>query len=996
MGTECPYDEYCKPKLADLLTAIKLDVEFTSAQGNYLSTKDGRRVLDFIGGFGATILGHNQSELVEETITALRQGIPVHAQSSLRGESARLAALLNQCTPPGHEYFVHFTNSGGESVEAAIKHAYKVHFDKVRREYERISRVLNEFYHSFDRSGLDVDLPNKSKDLTDFRENLEEHNLTQFEAFQNNPVVVALKGSFHGKTSSALKVTFNKSYREAYEGLSAIRTAFISPDQPERLEELVAEHISVFYYPVLTGRQVSLRPIKMTRVIGFIFEILQGEGGMRPVPLCTLQYLAGVRQRVKVPFILDEIQTGCGRLGSVYAYAQTPLAHHAPEYIVVSKALGGGLVKIGAALIRKDIYDQDFGILHTSTFAEDELSSRVAIKTLQLLTRNDGELLCQVQDKGAYLLRELRSLQTRYPNIVKDVRGAGLMIGVEFTPLDDHSPFFRSSGKQGVLSLLIASYLLEYHNIRLLAPLSTMLKGNPGKQRLSILRIQPSLTITIEEITLLVNALAEVLEIIARNNEYCLTAHLAGTHVPETIRRSPEHMEVRWPIVTEHHHIDARAGFIIHPTTVDNLMEYYFPSFNRYPSIKDGLITWWNRIARFLEPIHVRSTVVSSNDFVVENNLVFVPYLPDYMVSTTTPHLVQEIRDKVQDAVTLAKELGDDNIPVSMVGLGAYTSIVTRNAELINDYEVPVTTGNTYTTALTICGVLHAAKLRGIDLRHATVAVVGASGNIGSVVSEILAACVGRLKLVGRPGKDHRLRLKFVRELCWRKLLRVLRPDTKALDGPTYTPAGDLLTQVANVIEKYRDQFVQQSPALFRVPNNAPIPKDSGSQFERVLEGLHLSSKEYPPIEIAIGLESLSDCDVVVVATNSPDPNLILPDMVKPGALVCCSSIPSNLSIRFEEDLNRNLAFDGGLAQLPEGSRIDFVGMPGGRLTYGCLAETLLLGFDGTNHSFSKGAITSEQVYEILNMAETYGFSLGDIKLNNRILGTGLSHSGHL
>lgn len=996
MSTECPYDEYCKPKLADLLAAIKLDVEFTSAQGNYLSTKDGRRVLDFIGGFGATILGHNQSELVEEAITALRQSVPVHAQSSLRGESARLAALLNQCTPPGHEYFVHFTNSGGESVEAAIKHAYKVQFDMIRREYERISRVLNEFYYSLDRNGLDVDLPNKSKDLTDFRDNLDEYNLTQFEAFQNNPVMVALKGSFHGKTSSALKVTFNKSYREAYEGLSAIRTVFINTDHPERLEELVAEHVSVFYYPVLIGRQVTLRPIKMTRVIAFIFEILQGEGGMRPVPLHTLQYLAEVRQRVKVPFILDEIQTGCGRLGSVFAYAQTPLAQHAPEYIVVSKALGGGLVKIGAALIRKDIYDQDFGILHTSTFAEDELSSRVAIKTLQLLNRNDGELLHQVREKGEYLLRELRSLQARYPNTIKEVRGAGLMIGMEFSLMDDHSPFFRSSGKQGVLSLLIASYLLEYHNIRLLAPLSTMLKGNPGKQRLSILRIQPSLTITIEEITLLVNALAEVLEIIARNNEYCLIAHLAGTHVPESIRRSPKHMEVGWPIVREHRHIDARAGFIIHPTTVDNLIEYYFPSFNCYPSIKDGLVTWWSRIARFLEPIHVRSTLVSSNGFVVENNLVFVPYLPDSMVSTTTPYLVQEIRDKIQDAVTLAKELGDDNIPVSMVGLGAYTSIVTRNAELINDYEVPVTTGNTYTTALTICGIIHAAKLRGIDLRHATVAVVGASGNIGSVVSEILAARVGRLKLVGRPRKDHRLRLKFVRELCWRELLRVLRPNTKELDGPTYTPTGDLLTQVANIIEKYREQFVQYNPSLFRMPDDAPLPKNTGSQFEKTLDGLQLSPEEYPQIEIVIGLESLSDCDVIVVATNSPDPNLILPDMVKPGALVCCSSIPSNLSMQFEENLNRNLAFDGGLAQLPEGSRIDFVGMPGGRLTYGCLAETLVLGFDGRNHSFSKGAITSEQVYEILNMAETYGFSLGDIKLNNRILGTGLPHSGPL
>lgn len=449
-------------------------------------------------------------------------------------------------------------------------------------------------------------------------------------------------------------------------------------------------------------------------------------------------------------------------------------------------------------------------------------------------------------------------------------------------------------------------------------------------------------------------------------------------------------------MVTEHRHMDARAGFIIHPTTVDNLIEYYFPSFTRYPSIKEGLVAWWNRIARFLEPIHVHNSLVSSGDYVVENNLVFVPYLPDSMVSTTTPYLVQEIRDKVQDAVTLAKELGDDNIPVSMVGLGAYTSIVTQNAELINDYEVPVTTGNAYTTALTICGIIHAARLRGIDLRHATVAVVGASGNIGSVVSEILAARVGRLKLVGRPGKDHRSRLKFVRGLCWLELLRVLRQKTRGLDGPTSTPTGDLLTQVANILEKYREQFAQHSPLLFRMPDDTPLPKNTGSQFEEALDGLQLSLEEYPQIEMAIGLESLSDCDVIVVATNSPDPNLILPYMVKPGALVCCSSIPSNLSTQFEENLNRNLAFDGGLAQLPEGSRIDFVGMPGGRLTYGCLAETLLLGFHGRNHSFSKGTITSEQVHEILNMAETYGFSLGDLKLNNRILGTGLSHSGHL
>ena len=132
-----------------------------------------------------------------------------------------------------------------------------------------------------------------------------------------------------------------------------------------------------------------------------------------------------------------------------------------------------------------------------------------------------------------------------------------------------------------------------------------------------------------------------------------------------------------------------------------------------------ALHRWWTSVCRFLEPQNVYHSLVKSHGFVVENSLVFVPYLPDYLVETEDPKLVQEIRDKIQDAVTIARELGDDNIPVGMVGLGSYTSIVTQNGTTLNDYEVSVTSGNVYTVAPTLLGLLRGAEEQGIDLCQA-------------------------------------------------------------------------------------------------------------------------------------------------------------------------------------------------------------------------------------------------------------------------------------
>jgi len=983
MSIKKQYSDFCKPKLAALLSALKLDPHIVSAEGNYLKCDDGKNVLDLVSGFGAAVLGHNHPEIVQAATTALQNNVPVSAQGTIRGASARLGQKLNELLPTGSApYYVNFSNSGTESIEAAIKHAYKVRFEKVLREYERLSRLLNDFYYRIERMPECPEIPGKNKDgknkdLIDFRDDLDEYNLAQFESFQNNPVMISFKGGYHGKTISSLKVTFNKSFRESFGGLSAIQPVFLDPDSPERIAEVVEENGCTFLYPTIEKNKIELKPVKMTKVIGLIFEIIMGEGGIKPLNDYTLDFLASHHKKLGLPYIIDEIQTGCGRLGSIYGYADTPLATVSPDYIALSKALGGGIAKIGATLIREDIYEQDFGILHTSTFGEDDFSSEIALSTLDILSRNNNEVLGDVANKGQYLLNRLNELCLEFPAVIKEVRGKGLMLGLEFTALEERSPFFRASGKQGVLSLLVASYLLEYHNIRVLAPLTTMLKGNPGKNRLSVIRIQPPLTVTDWEIQRLIAGLREVCQIIQHNNEFCLVAHLIGRPLELKDRKSCKQFMARWPVAESSRPIDARAGFIVHPIDLKTLIEYYFPSFGAYAFEETKVFDWWNSISRFLEPVHVKNEYVTSNEFTVELNLVFVPYLPHYInAHKDDVRLSCEMRDKVQDAVTVARELGDDNIPVSIVGLGAYTSIITQNAQTINDYEVPVTTGNAYTVGLTVQGILEAAATKGLNIEQAEVAVVGAAGNIGLVLSQILLPRVNRLTLMGsaKPGSEYRLRYAW--QQCLFELLQLVQKEQAGGIG------------FANTLIQGNGHRIYQHFEQSTSPNATELKRQmvttSVSQLHAKLleEILVEETTELTPV-ITTSAKDLSDADIVIAATNSEDTDLIQPKQLKPGAIVCCASVPSNLSQLFGER-NDQFAFDGGLAKLPEDSAINFVGMPKHGLSYGCLAETLVLAFDGQNHSYSKGVLQPVHVYDILEKAAQHGFDLGSLKIGDK------------
>jgi len=987
------YRDFCKPKLADLLDSLGLDRTYVRAEGVMLTDSDGREVIDFVGGFGAALIGHNHPAMRAELHRLVDACEPVHVQASRRAAAGELARRLSGLTGVATGYNVNFSNSGAEAIEAALKHAYKVRFDAVRREYERLTRILGDFYYRMEEAHPDVVVPG-GKTLTDFRDDLDEYNLAQFEQFQNHPVVIACKGSYHGKTASALKVTFNKTFREAYEGLSAIKACFVSPQQPERIGEIINEECCTFLYPVLGDGGIELRPVRMGTVIALMLEPILGEGGVKPLPDAFLAHLAAHHGEWQVPFIVDEIQTGCGRTGAMFAWRQGPLATIAPDYLVLSKALGGGLAKIGATLIRKDIYDDDFGILHTSTFGEDELSSRLALKFLDLLHADDGRLLTDIVAKGEHLRAGLRALQGEFPTVIKEVRGRGLMVAIEFGALAERSPFFRSSGKQGFLSLLISSWLLHHHHLRTFAPLTAMLKGNPGKNRQSVLRIQPPALISVAQLDALVAALREALVIVTRNNEYALIAHLMRLPLTAEQRQDPAAFPARFPIsggpggaahrdeseqpgaagimatvpaepgCDGHRRIDTRTGFVVHPTTVDNLVEYYFPSFAHFAAPASAVEDWWNRVSRFLEPLHVRSHQVSANDFVVENNLIFVPYLPATITATVgrdgDARRRQEIRDKINDAVTIAKELGDENIPVTMVGLGAYTSIATDNGTLINDYEMAITSGNAYTTALTVLGVIAAAQRCGLDLTHAEVAVVGAAGNIGQVVARILAPRVGSLSLVGSERRDALARLRVSALACVQDVLA----------------AGDEADGfLARRLRAWLAARPDISPHAWRAWALAGDAGLIGVEHRAVRAAL----AEAPGIGLHQGcdLTALGNADVVVIATSSHRSDLVTPAMVKSGAIVGCTSVPSNLAATFQG--SEAIVFDGGLARLPESSAIDFVGMPKGGDAYGCLAETLLLGFEGASHSFCKGALTADQVRRTMAMADAFGFTLAPL-----------------
>jgi len=201
-------------------------------------------------------------------------------------------------------------------------------------------------------------------------------------------------------------------------------------------------------------------------IAGVILEPVQGEGGIN---ICSNEYMRAARRlctQYGACLILDEVQTGMGRTGKWWGCEHAGVV---PDVMAVGKAFGGGVMPTGACIGTKKVWEKyiENPFLMTTTFGGNPLAMAAAIATMQVI-HSDG-LVQQAKDKGDYFLYRLKRLQAQFPLIVKEVRGLGLMLGIEFHLNEMGYRFSAGVFERG---LLVSGTLVNARVIRVEPPIT--------------------------------------------------------------------------------------------------------------------------------------------------------------------------------------------------------------------------------------------------------------------------------------------------------------------------------------------------------------------------------------------------------------------------------------------------------------------------------------------------------------------------------------------
>jgi len=793
------YGHYCRPEMARMLQSLSLDAVYERAEGDYMWQRRGEhlvKVLDLVGGFGVNLLGHYHPELVAEDIRLVQERVPLMAQGSCRRGATQLAKAL--CERTG-DYITIFTNTGTETVEAALKH-------------------------------LALERPEKR-------------------------LICAVRGAFHGKTTGAVQLTY--SYREPYAHMGP-EVRFIDMHDPAdwaALETQLEEIGAIFIEPIL------------------------GEGGVKPLPAPFVEWIKKIQSETDIPIVADEIQTGFYRTGCFLACQDLGLE---PDYICLSKVLGGGLAKIGALLIKRERFVDEFSFKHSSTFAEDDRGCFLALKAIEIVERE--QLGQRALETGGYLFGKLQELRDRFPDLIKDIRGRGLMLGIELQDISDSpSNALRMLSQQEYLGYLAAAYLLNVHCIRV----------GPTLSERFTLRVQPSAYIPRVEVDRFVDALQLFCEALRAADVAYLTSYQVGRHPGPIVDFSGSRLSRR-----ETPRTPKRVAFIGHLLHPDHALLWDASLI----SLKHNLLEFMEKPSRILMgTIFDQLNVQSITGEEVHLSYIGLDLTPKQIMEGIYARDTQWMMDKIEDAVMQARDYG-----CQAVGLGAYTSILSGNCKRITTQGITLTSGNSLTVGMAIEGMKHAAHMSGIDIRRSKLAVLGATGNIGATLALMMAPQVESVLLVVRDAHSPR---------------------------------------VKSMVEE-----------IGQVARNLEVTDD---------------------------LRELCHCNLIAAASNNPEP-LIHPEHLSSEPVVVCDvAVPADVSP--EIPLQRPLVtvMRGGLVKLPRNEDFLIAGLdlePG--YVFACMAETLLMGLEGTINSVSFGSIKPEGVNWALQAAQKHGFALGKLELS--------------
>ena len=328
-------------------------------------TKEGEEYIDFVSGVAVNALGHAHEKIVDAIKQQADKLVHFGLNYGYYDSVIELAEKLAYITP-GELDTVFFSNSGGEAIDGALKLA---------------------------------------------------------RAATGRPGIIAFNGSFHGRTLGATSVTGSSSkYKKYYEPLvgDVYHTPYPYPGLVKDIEE--ADLSTYCVHQLQTISELHMDP---SRVAAILVEPVLGEGGYYPAPALFLKELRNIASEHGILLIFDEVQTGFGRTGKMFAAEHSGVT---PDILVLAKALSGGM-PLGAIVAKRELHNKWPVGGHGSTFGGNPISCATALASIQVI--EEEGLVIRSKELGAQIVTRLqKSLQGN--ERIKDIRGIGMMIGIEF------------------------------------------------------------------------------------------------------------------------------------------------------------------------------------------------------------------------------------------------------------------------------------------------------------------------------------------------------------------------------------------------------------------------------------------------------------------------------------------------------------------------------------------------------------------------------------
>jgi len=255
----------------------------------------------------------------------------------------------------------------------------------------------------------------------------------------NKNEIICIKNSFHGRTLATIFASGSKKMTEGF-----------GPKVPG------FDHIK---FKDFKPRFPNLRNKIKKNTAAIMVESVMGEGGIKPIPIKCLKYLRKICNEKKILLILDEVQCGIGRTGKFFAFEHAKVK---PDIVPIAKGIGGGF-PLGAVLMTKKVASAMTPGTHGSTFAGNPLAMSVGNAVMNIVSKKN--FLQRVTKIANYFHSELQKLKIQFPNIIKEVRGVGLLIGLQL--FEDQTKFIKNLMNNQLLTIRAGENV-----IRILPPLN--------------------------------------------------------------------------------------------------------------------------------------------------------------------------------------------------------------------------------------------------------------------------------------------------------------------------------------------------------------------------------------------------------------------------------------------------------------------------------------------------------------------------------------------